>query len=129
MKYLDYIYYRVYCFYKEKKETNYHIMGILVVTIIQFAILFSFITLLTLFLFEMPSFKNWQSLIGMILFFIYTWNRYSNVIEFSVLEMKWFNEDKKQKKTRGFFIVFLLFLFIFFPIFIGYLRHNLGMNL
>jgi hypothetical protein len=129
MNFFDYIYYRTYSWYKSKNDLNYHLSGVLIVTLLQCSILFSLLTFLTLFFFPMPKIEKWQSTIFALIILFFNLYRYNKLVYYSELNNKWRNENEKLKYRKGCFIVFLLFVSIFFPILVGFLRHNLGLNL
>lgn len=129
MKKFDYVYYRAYCWYKGKKELNYHIMGIVIVTLLIAMFLLSVLTILTLFSFPIPEIEKWHSAIFLVIIFSLMWYRYNKLINYEELHKKWEKENKKVKYRRGLLIIAVLISFIFFPILIGYLRHNLGLNI
>lgn len=129
MKFIDYVYYRTYSWYKSKNDLNYHLSGIIIVSILLAMILFSFLTILTLFFFPMPKIEKWHSFIFALTILFFNLYRYNKLVDYGQLHNKWRNENEKLKYRKGCFIVFLLFISIFFPILIGFLRHNLGLNL
>jgi len=104
-------------------------MGILIVSLLISMLLFSLFTILTLFFFPMPNIIKWQSLVVLTIIFILVKYRYNNLINFENLNKKWGNESKKNKYKRGWSIILLLVFSIAFPILIGYLRHNVGLNI
>lgn len=129
MKVFDYIYYRTYCWYRVKNDPNHHLMGILIVSLLISMLLFSLFTMLTLFFFPMPNIIKWQSLVVLTIIFILVKYRYNNLVNFGNLNNKWGNESKKDKYKRGWSFILLLVFSIAFPILIGYLKHNVGLNI
>lgn len=129
MKFFDYVYYRACNWYKSKKEPNHHLMGVVIATLLLFSILFSLFTILTLLFFSMPKIEKWHSTIFVLIILSLMWYRYNKLVNDVDLDAKWGKENKIIKYRKGWLIVILLFISLFFPILIGFLRHNLGMNL
>jgi uncharacterized membrane protein YbhN (UPF0104 family) len=129
MEFFDYIYFRTYCWYKSKKEPHYHLMGILIVALLVSMLLFSFLTILTFFLFHMPTIEKWHCVIYLAVIILVIRYRYNKFINIEDLHNKWSKESKMVKYRRGWLIIGLLVTSIAFPILIGYLRHNLGLQI
>lgn len=126
---LDYIYYRVYFFYKKNKDSTPDWMAALVVsTIVGFSLL-SLVSLLTVvFKITLSNIKSY-GLLFYILILFFVWRKYvkNNLIE--ELSNRYSDEDTNQKTKRGGYIVAYLILVLSIPVLIGAMRHNLGWNI
>ncbi|OJV54979.1 MAG: hypothetical protein BGO31_16725 [Bacteroidetes bacterium 43-16] len=69
-------------------------------------------------------------LVFLILFPIIFWRRYSKEepINSQLIE-RFENENLKSRFLKGFLFVLYLILVILIPLSVGYMRHNLGMNI
>jgi hypothetical protein len=121
---LDYVYYRTFHWYKEKKESMPGIMATSVVAILITFFLFDVIICLSIFLsFPIPDIPKWIIAVlylcglGLIMY------RYSKVA-INKLDLRWKSEDPKKKKRRGWIIFFVILGELLFIVISSYIRHN-----
>lgn len=131
MKLLDYVFYRIYSFYKKRKDANPISMGCLVIALTAGLTVLSCITIFSLFYNRQIKFTDFQLLYIMVLFT--TWLllvrkfKMNGVVQ--NLSSRYAGEDIKQRKLRGWIIVLYIELVMLIPITIGALRHNFGFDI
>ena len=125
----DYIYYRCFIFFKAKNDSNPALMAELVLTVLIGCQIFTLLTFGSFWLFDFPMIQKWQILVGEISLYYGIRYRYKKAVDFKDLEVKWKNEPKDIKNERGGGILLLILFSMFFPILVGYLRHNLGFDI
>ncbi|HEY0056801.1 MAG TPA: hypothetical protein VGB63_15730 [Pedobacter sp.] len=125
----DYIYFRTFIWYKGRNDTNPGLMAELVVTVLIGCLIFTLLTLGSFWLFDFPMIQKWQTLILGVLLYCGIKYRYKKTVDFKDLEVKWKNEPNHIKYKRGWGIIFLILFSMIFPILIGFLRHNLGIDI
>ena len=121
---MDYVYYRIFHWYKKHKDSKPGIMAASVVVLLIFLFLFIIEICLSIALsFPIPEIQKW-----IIAFFLLAglWlimYRYSK-ISMSSLDLRWKNEEPKKKKRRG-WTIFLVFLGeLLFIMISSYIRYN-----
>ena len=124
MKLFDYIFYRVYRAYK-KRDSNPEIYATNVLALMEFFFLLSILAIIRLF-FDFPIPNKLYIIPGVLLIIVLTWYKYGFNVDVKKLEADWGEEDKEQRRLRGWLIIISLVGFILFPILIGILKHNLG---
>ncbi len=129
LKWFDYVYYRVYLWYKNKNEPHYHFAGIAIVSVLIVILLISLLTVLTLFFFTMPKIEKWQTAIFAFVILLLVRYRYTKLVNFGNLHKEWGKESKNVKIKKGWLIVCVFVSSMIFIILIGYLRHNLGLEI
>ncbi len=129
MRLLDYIYFRTFVWYNKMNDSNPKLMGELVVTVFVELLAFSILTLLTLFLFPMPKIEKWHSLILLILIYAFIKFRYRKVVDLNYLNELWGSENLTLRRKKGWIMLIAIFISMFFPVLIGFLRHNLGLKI
>lgn len=121
----DYVFYRTYVFYLNRKDNTPITYGSIVVSLIQtFCIIDSAIVAQLFFPFEMPTKVNWGIL--MVLALAFNWYRYERNPNIDIMKAKWGNEHEDEKVKRGILIVIWLATLLLLPILIGIWRHNLN---
>jgi hypothetical protein len=127
---LDYLFYRIYSFYKKKRDSTPVLMGCLVLMVLTFSTLLTLSSIIEI-LFKTPELKVEKYFIAIILlgmlYLIYRRYNKNQVIEELVSRYK--DEKIGKKRLRGWFFIFYLILVFLIPISIGYMRHNLGMDI
>lgn len=126
----NYIYYRVYCVY-EKKDSMPHLYSILVLTLIQSVFLLDLNIVSSFFSTNKESFFPTGKVVMIVLFGIFL---LCNVLfykneKIEKFRNKWNDESRSKRISRGLFIVILIIIVMSFPLVVGGLRHNLGMDI
>src|SRR5690554_6331616 len=130
MKLFDYLFYRVYSFYKRKRDKNPDWMGALVISLSLFLTLLSIVTLsTTVSNIEINNNVKPLALLLMIVIFVPIWIRYSKEDFIQGLVTFYKDEEVSIKRLRGWLFISYLILVLLIPISIGYMRHNLGMEI
>lgn len=129
MKILDYVFYRIYSFYRRNRDDNPIFMGCLVIaTSLAFFIL-SMMTLCQAVLHtDLFLNKAYMLLLGVILI-IPIVIRFRNKQRITLLLEKYKQEDLLLKTTKGIFIVIYLILVLMIPIGYGILKHNFNYDI
>lgn len=129
MKILDYIFYRTYSFYKRKKDSTPIFMGCCISTVLVFATLLSLNTLIEVFFLkgEGIAISKYVIILIVIFFLCFFIKRYSNNKVITSLEKRYKNDFKRNQK--GWFFILYLALVLLIPISMGFMRHNLGLNI
>ena len=129
-KIIDYCFFRVYSFYKNKKDSTPILMACLVLS------LFTFSTLLSInILFEIVANKNhfifekYIIVITLLSILVFYYRRYTDIRVLNKLIELYKNESKQIKKIRGWYLVFTLLVVIFLPVFLGYMKRNFVLNI
>lgn len=125
----DYIYFRTFIWYKGKNDSNPALMAELVITVLIGCQIFTLLTIGSFWMFDFPMIQKWQTLILGIFVYCVIRYRYRSTVDLKDLEVKWENESDPVRNRRGWGIILLITFSIFFPILIGYLRHNLGIDI
>ena len=129
MKLFDYFFYRTYCFYKKKKDAIPIWSGCGVLTVLTVLSLFSFVIFISI-SFKIDIYLNKIVLlcISILSLFLF-WRRYGKIDYVKELEQRYKDEEVGIKRLRGWLFVLYLILVLLIPISIGYMRHNLGMDI
>ncbi|GEM_PF-1381441 len=131
MKLFDYLFFRVYNFYKKKKDSTPIFMGCLVLSVCVCFSVLSIIVLLSVgFGINFENMLMPVMVLLLILFPVLFGLRYSKTESInSKLIERFENENSKSRFLKGFLFVSYLILVILIPISVGYMRHNLGMDI
>lgn len=119
MKVFDYIFLRIYLFFKAKKDFAPERNGSLIVSLLQF------LTILSLYLIGQEIFgylmltSKWQALPLMLVIGIFNWYRYEKQLNLEDLQEKWKDESSRDKTARGFLIVIYLIVSAAIPVLRG----------
>lgn len=124
MKLFEYIYYRIYALY-QKKDSNPEIYATNGIAVLQLSLLFSLYVLISLFI-KLPNINNWLAVTLVVAVIALNWRKFGLHFDNRILEDRWSKESITKKKLRGWAILALIIISIFFPIVIGILRHNFG---
>ncbi len=122
---LDYFFYRVYSFYKKKKES---IPVFISCVILSLAVSMPLVSIM---LFTESASQNrikiskLIALIFFVAFIVVFWYRYKNETTVSQIERKYSAENVAQKRTKGVFILLYIIIVISMPVLYGILKHNL----
>ena len=107
-RFIDYIYYRTYYWYKKHGDAHPKLMACIVITLLfLFFVLSLCLFCKKNFIIQLQTWLKW--LIGILYFSIlgFLLNRYSK-LPISKFDFRWKNETKQQKRMRGWGIVFLI---------------------
>lgn len=130
MQLFDYIFYRVFIIYNKKRNELPILRGCLTVALLLFLSILSLITLYSIF-FKYPiddSIKPFAMLL-MITILILVALRYAKKNRINKLLIKYENEKSNSKIIKGWLIITYIILVFAIPISVGYMRHNLGMDI
>ena len=123
MKIFDYIFYRVYSFYRDK-DSNPEIYASGIVTLIQFGLLLTLYLIIGL-LIDIYQITNKYYVIPIIIGLIaYNWIKYEQTDKSKIFEELWKNEIRNKKNKRGWLILTIVLFSILTPIIIIVLKHN-----
>lgn len=126
----DYLFYRIYSFYKRKRDSTPVLMGCLVLMVLAFL---TFLSLSKIFeiAFKIPKFRMGKYVIVIFLLsFLYLlFRRYKNTEVIKSLETKFQNEALNTRVLRGWLFIGYLILVLLIPIGIGFIQHNLGISI
>ena len=124
MKYLDYLFLRIYSWYA-KKEPLIPLFASLcfLTTVVTVSIIDLFFIIERIGGFKIPSLDKIEFLLIMVIifgfvFFLYTKKRILKI------ETRYVNEPKKLKRKRGWLIVGYLLLIILYPIILGEIQNH-----
>ena len=125
MKLIDYVFYRIYSFYKQKKDSAPIITSciILSLTALMPLLCITYITgVLT---------KDTLKISKLIMLIVYIavvavfWRRYKSKELISRIEERYLSENTIKKKQRGILLLFYIVIIISLPILFGVFKHNL----
>ena len=119
MKIFDYIFFRVFYFFKAKNDFSPETKGSLIVSLIQ---CFTFLLLfdIGILIFDYSMFTSkWQALPLILLVGIFNWYRYEKNFDLEELEAKWPDEDHNKRIIRGFLIIIYLIVSAAIPVLRG----------
>ena len=127
MRLIDYVFFRVYRFYKTKKDAIPTFMGCGVITVALFFSLLTLLVILNLVFkakLELLINKPLALLIMAVTLGLLNW-RYNNQQLIESLEEK-YSEEGPPKRRRNAFYIFMYIVFVLFtPIIYSFLKHNL----
>ena len=107
--FIDYLYYRIYRWYERHGDSQPGLMACIVITrLCLFFMLILFLLYKKIFFVQQP--QHWLKWLGGMFYFIMLGlllRRYSK-IPISAFDLRWKDEDARQKKKRGWGIVFLI---------------------
>lgn len=129
MKLLDYLFFRVYSFYKKKKDSTPIWMGCCVLSVLIGLSLFSFVVFLSITLKVEFYLDKLAILFVAITSLLLLWRRYSKNDFIQNLVSHYKKEGLSKRKLRGWLFVIYLIVVFAIPISVGYMRHNLGMDI
>jgi Ca2+/Na+ antiporter len=129
MKILDYLFFRTYSFYKKKRDRNPEWMGALVLTVLSGLSLLTINALISIITKSSFSFTKIILLVLFILFLFLFWRRYGKSGYVKEVEERYKDEELNRKRLRGWLFILYLILVMLIPISVGYMRHNLGMDI
>jgi len=129
VKLFDYLFYRIYSFYKKKKDSTPVGMSCLVLTGLVCLSLISLNGILSLFISHDFNFSKPIILVVLIVSVYFFAMRYRKKETVQLIVQKYQSEPAKVKKVNGWLFVMYLISIVIIPGIIGYLRHNLGWNI
>lgn len=122
----DYIYYRIYVFFLERKDNIPETTGWMLLSLLHFFSLLTIAAFLT-FIVNVDSFNKYYALLVIIPLMAYNWYRYERNFDIEKYTGRWSDEPLLKKRTRGWLIVIWFAIVVLIPVSIGVLRHNLGL--
>ncbi|RQO30368.1 hypothetical protein DBR32_12420 [Taibaiella sp. KBW10] len=129
MKLIDYLFYRVYNFYKKKNDVNPILMGVLALTVLLGASLLCINGIISIVVKSDFYFTKFFLLFFFFLFLFLFGKRYSKNDYAQKLETRYKEETLSAKRLSGWLFILYLILVMLIPISIGYMRNNLGMDI
>lgn len=130
MQIFDYLFYRIYSFYKSKRDSTPIWMATLVLSVMLCFTLLAIATLLSIVLsFQFNNNSKLLMAIPLISFPLIIWKKYSKFDIIQDLISHYKDEKLSRKRVRGWLFILYLILVMLIPISIGYMRHNLGMDI
>lgn len=124
LKLFDYIYYRIYRFFKEKGHGTPETVGSSLLSLMQFLTIVDIIFILEL-IYGFPIPSKFAFLPLLIALGAWNWYQYERNFDTKGYEMKWKDEEEKKKIKNGWLIAIYLLISFLFPIVLGILKHNL----
>jgi hypothetical protein len=126
MKLFDYVYYRIYVFFLERKDNIPETTGWMLLSLLHFFSLLTIAAFLT-FIVNVDSFNKYYALLVIIPLMAYNWYRYERDFDIKKYESRWGDEPKTERRKKGWLIVVYFAVVVLIPVSIGVLRHNLGL--
>lgn len=127
--FFDYIFYRVYRQYEKWKENYPFPFAEGVICVIQGYIVLDILTLLSILNLFPRHIENLKYYVAFPFLAIYLLNHYRYKRKYIDILNKYNALQDKNRKRNGVLIVLLIIVCIGFPLIIGYLRNNLGINI
>ena len=126
----SYIYYRVYSFY-ENRDSMPRLYGLLILSMIQSLSVFN-ISIITELLFgsDLLFFINSKIVVGGMFFTALVVNTmFFKEESINEYKLKWGEDIRNKRILKGFLVLALILFSVGFPMLIGGLRHNLGLDI
>lgn len=120
----DYIYYRIFKFFKEKGDSVPEFSAVLVLSIVQSLTILDFVVLVRM-LYPFPLPDKIIVLPVIVGIGVMNWYRYEHNLDIEKLAYRWDNENQKRKERNGWLIGSYLLISFLIPTVYGYLEHNL----
>jgi len=120
----DYIFYRIYGFFREKGDNVPETKGSLLLSLIQFlTILDVMVFVKVIYDYRFPT--KYYFLPLLILLGVINWLRYERNFDIQKLDNQWRNEDREKRTRNGWLIGLYLLISFLIPAVYGYLKVNL----
>lgn len=129
MKLLDYLFYRIYSFYKRKRDSTPVFMAFAVITILVTFNCYDIIVIISLLKKEtvhIPDYWVWLFMIIPMLLCLFRW-RNEHTIE--MILRKYSAYESSVHVKRGYVIILYILVSFLIPILYALLKHNLGMDI
>lgn len=129
IKVFDYIFYRIYRQYEKWRESYPFPYAEAIIIIIQIFIIYDVLTILSFFELFPKKIENakYYGLVLAIILYLINHQRYKRSY---IRILKFYdNQEDKNKKRNGTFIVIMICVVISFPIIIGIFRNNYGFDI
>ncbi len=126
LKIFDYIFYRIYFFYKSQ---SFDIMEIYASALVSLAQSFTLLTIFSIISLgvDITAFSKFYGLLVIIPLLIFNWHRYERNFDIEEFVMQWAGETSSEKKMKGWLIVVYFAIIVLTPVMIGVLRYNFGL--
>jgi len=126
VKLFDYVFFRIYEYYKSYGSDLTHQYSSGLVSLIQGLTIVTGIGLTSLVWPKLMFTKNYYALFIFIPIMIINWYRYERNFSYEKWSEKWKNEKKHLRTRKGWLIVVYYAFVIIALIFVAFLRYNLG---
>lgn len=111
MKFWDYIFFRVCWYYKKKKDSTAEFTACLVVSLLQYMLLFNIIFIAIYHLFwHFGRVSKYWGLVVLLPLGIYSYYRYVKPRKYREYRLIWKDEEPKKQKRNGWLIVAFIVL-------------------
>jgi hypothetical protein len=118
----DYIFYRIYGFFKEKGDGIPETAGTLLLSLIQFfTILGIMVMVRMIYNYSFPA-NKYYFLLPLILLGVINWYRYEWNFDIGQFDVKWKDEEEKRKVRNGWLIGLYLLVSFLVPAVYGFLK-------
>lgn len=129
MKIFDYIFYRVYSFYKRKGDRNPVLMGVIVLSLLIGLSLLTINTLISIGFKTQVYFSKVILLCIFIFFLLLFGKRYKDNSILTSVKEEFKNENINLKRKHDLYIIVYFLIAMLIPMTVGFLRHNLGWDI
>jgi len=129
MKILDYLFFRIYRFYKKKRDATPVFMGCAVITILTTFNCYDLIVIISLLKKETLNIPKYLVWIFMIIPMLFCLVRYKDNKTIKKIEDQYSKFSSRYHKKRDYFIVIYIILTFLIPLLYAYLKHNVGMDI
>ena len=129
MKMIDYVFYRVYSFYKKNRDSIPLAMGCFVLALLLFTTMLGIIIIIQIIIKEQILINKVVIVIFMFFSAGLFWRRYKQPNVVSILNERYANEKPVNKNWKGVLIVLYTVITILIPVVYGVLKHNLKMDI
>jgi uncharacterized membrane-anchored protein len=120
----DYIFYRVFSFFRDKGDNSPETKGVLILSMIQFLTFLDVVVFIRIiYPFSLPDTLFIIPLV--VLPAVVNWFRYERDFDIKSFDDKWENEGQKEKNRKGWWICLHLLASFLIPAVHGYMEHNL----
>lgn len=120
----DYIFYRIYGFFKERGDNVPDTKGSLLLSLIQFLTMLDIMVFVKI-IHDYPFPTEYYFLPLLILLGVINWYRYEHDFDIENLDDQWKNEERGQRIRNGWLIGIYLLVSFLIPAVYGYLHVNL----
>lgn len=118
----DYIFYRIYKFFRDRGDGIPETAGSLLLSLIQFLTILDIMVIVKM-IYDYPFPDNkYYFLPPLILLGVINWFRYEGNFDVSQLDAKWKDEEQSKKVKNGWLIGLYLLVSLFIPAVYGYLK-------
>lgn len=120
----DYIFFRIYGFFKVRGDSAPETKGSLLLSLIQFLTILDVMILVKV-IYDYPFPTKYYFLPLLILLGVINWFRYERDFDTNTLDIQWKNEEKEKRLRNGWLIGLYFVMSFLIPALYGYLHVNL----